>query len=142
MDIIFVQFEHSHKDYVWQAYVNSMKFHIQRIWGWDEVWQKDNFLKSLDTYLTFILEVDSKKIGYVQFRHDEEITYLSMIVLENEFQSKGYGSLIIDKIHTLKPELPLKLRCFKVNERAYKFYLNNNFNLIDSDSEFHTFQRN
>jgi len=141
MEISFVEFESIDKEYVWLTYVDSMETHIQKIWGWDKAWQENNFLKSLDTYRTFILKFEKKKIGYVQYLHDSDFSYLSMIVLEKEFQSKGYGAFIIDKIQSLRPELPLKLRCFKVNQRAYEFYLKNNFRLISSDNEFHTLQR-
>ena len=141
MEINLVEFRSADKEYVWLRYVDSMQSYIQKIWGWDKAWQESNFLKSLDTYQTFILEFDTKRIGYVQYLHNSDFSYLSMIVLDKEFQSKGYGAFILDKIQSLKPELPLKLRCFKVNQKAYQFYLKNNFKLISSDNEFHTLQR-
>ena len=141
MEINLVEFRSADKEYVWLRYVDSMQSYIQKIWGWDKAWQESNFLKSLDTYQTFVLEFDTKRIGYVQYLHNSDFSYLSMIVLDKEFQSKGYGAFILDKIQSLKPELPLKLRCFKVNQKAYQFYLKNNFKLISSDNEFHTLQR-
>ena len=67
MEINFVEFESIDKEYVWLTYVDSMETHIQKIWGWDKAWQEKNFLKSLDTYRTFILKFEKKKIGYVQY---------------------------------------------------------------------------
>jgi len=141
MDIDFLKFTNDHKEYIWLTYVEAMKPHIEKIWGWNDAWQEDNFLTSLDTYSTYTLVSDQQKIGYIQFRHDPDLTFLSMIVLEKEYRSKGYGPIIINKIQALQPKLPLKLRCFKVNEAAYTFYLSNGFDIVSSDNEFHTLCR-
>ena len=141
MDISFLKFENDHREYVWLTYVNAMKHHIEKIWGWDNSWQKENYSNSLEIYSTYILILEDQRLGYIQFKQDNNFIFLSMIVLDAKYQSNGYGPIIIDKIQALQPELPLKLRCFKVNQNAYNFYLKNGFKLLSSDNEFHTLYR-
>ena len=44
------QYNNVDKQYVWEAYVRAMKPHIEKMWGWDNAWQKDTFEKSLIEY--------------------------------------------------------------------------------------------
>jgi ribosomal protein S18 acetylase RimI-like enzyme len=118
-----------------------MKQHIEKIWGWDQTWQETNFSQSLDKYITFTLHIDNERAGYIQFEHTSEFTFLSMIVLDPSHQSKGYGVEVLKKIQELDPERPIKLRCFRVNESAYNFYIKNGFKEIESDQEFQTLVR-
>ena len=119
MDISFLKFENGHREYVWLTYVNAIKPYIEKIWGWEEKWQKENYSNSLEIYSTYILMSEEQRLGYIQFKHDENHIFLSMIILEDKYQSKGYGSIIIDEIQALK----------------------NGFKLISSDNEFHTLYR-
>jgi len=141
VNIHFLEFDNDYREYVWLTYVTAMKPHIEKIWGWEDNWQKENYSNSLEIYSTYILVLEEQKLGYIQFKRDKDFIFLSMIVLEEKYQSIGYGPTVIDKIQALNPHLPLKLRCFKVNENAYNFYLKNGFSLVSSDNEFHTLYR-
>ena len=141
MKIVFTPYEVDSRDYIFDSYVETMKHHIDNIWGWDETWQQVNFSHSLDKYLTFTLNLAGQKLGYIQLKHKSDYTYLSMIVLTAKYQSKGYGVQILKKIQSLKPNLPIKLRCFKVNKSAYNFYLQNGFTTVKSNKEFYTLLR-
>ena len=141
VDIEFKAYNSSNRDYVFDSYVKSMKPHIEKIWGWNQDWQEDNFIQSLNNYLTFVVVLNGEKAGYIQFANETEFIYLSMLVLNEQYQSKGYGSKILTKIQSLKPGLPIKLRCFKVNQLAYKFYMENGFQMAGQDQEFYTLIR-
>ena len=141
VDIEFKPYNSRDRGYVFDSYVRSMKSHIEKIWGWDQAWQEDNFIQSLDNYLTFVVVLNGEKAGYIQFANKIEFVYLSMLVLNEQYQSKGYGSKVLIKIQSLSPALPVKLRCFKVNQLAYKFYMENSFKVIGEDQEFYTLIR-
>ena len=40
--------------------------HIARIWGWDERWQRANFLEEMATASTWVPQVDNELTGYLQ----------------------------------------------------------------------------
>lgn len=141
MTVEFYPYEEANRNYIFESYAFAMKSYIQKIWGWDQAWQEINFAQSLEKYLTFTLYVENRRVGYIQYQHTSEFTFLSMIVLDQKYQSKGYGVEVLRKIQATKPELPIKLRCFRVNESAYNFYIKNGFREITSDNEFKTLLR-
>jgi len=85
--------------------------------------------------------LDNERAGYIQFECTSEFIFLSMIVLNKQYQSRGYGPRVLAKIQATKPELPIRLRCFKVNQLAYNFYIKNGFKVIEVDDEFYTLLR-
>ncbi len=40
--------------------------HIEKIWGWDEKWQRANFTAEFACAATSIIEQDGRIVGYVQ----------------------------------------------------------------------------
>ena len=134
----FKPFKKSNETYIWKVYTKAMKPHIENIWGWDLEWQKNNFKNALAEFKTEIIEFENKKIGYVQYLISSKSLYINMLILEPHFQSQGIGARIINKIISVNPELPIELRCFRVNNEALNFYLNNGFEIVNQDNEFYT----
>lgn len=138
MKTTLTQYKNTHQDYIWKTYVNAMKPHIEKIWGWDLIWQKDDFAKTLDKYTTAIILLDKKQIGYAQYIQESEYLYINMIILQSDYQSQGIGAKLLKVIGSIESDLPIKLKCFRVNDAAYNFYLNNGFEVIKTDNEFFT----
>ncbi len=136
MNIQFINHKESDKDYIWQTYVQAMKPLISKIWGWDLNWQKVDFEKNLFKYDTYILKNNDDLLGYVQFKIESKRTYLNMIILEPEYQSKEIGPKIIAMIQSLNSNKSLELRCFLINQPAFVFYQRIGFEVIDSDDFF------
>lgn len=131
--------EYNEKDtnYLWQTYKKAMQAHIEKIWGWDVSWQKADFAKSLNQYTTCLISHEQQSIGYVQYKVDSKHAYINRLILEAEYQSKGLGSQFFDLLVSQHDLISLKLRCFKVNTRAYQFYLRKGFEVIDEDENFY-----
>lgn len=136
MKIDFIQLVDSNNKYIWKIYVKAMKPHITQIWGWDLDWQKNDFEKNLTKYETYILKADSKPMGYIQYKMNRDHTYINMIILNSEYQSKGYGEFIIKKILHQSHSHCLKLKCFRVNSSAFAFYKRLGFVVTQSDKDF------
>jgi len=138
MTIGLKPYKKDYKRYIFKVYTNAMKPHIESIWGWNLEWQKNNFKNALAEFKTEIIEFENKKIGYVQFLSSSKNLYINMLILEPSFQSQGIGTRIINKIISVNPELPIELRCFRINKKALNFYLNNGFEIVKQDNEFYT----
>jgi len=138
MKINLTPYRSKYRDFIWQTYVDSMQCYIEIIWGWDLSWQVDDFEKSLDKYTTKVIVIGNNEIGYVQYKKEPEHLYINMIILQKVYQCKGLGPIIIEKISNIDSSLPLKLKCFRVNDRAYGFYLENGFKVTKTDKEFYT----
>lgn len=122
--------------YLWKVYTVSMKPHIEQIWGWDDKWQKSDFSKNLMKYDTLIIRIEENPVGYVQYKSNNEGIYINMLILEADYQNKGIGPKLLSILHS-KYQQTIVLKCFKINHKAYQFYLNNGFRLFDEDENFY-----
>lgn len=125
------------KPYIWKVYKATMMVHIENIWGWDVVWQENDFLNNLEKYKTSVLISNDNPLGYIQLREKSDEVYINMIILEPNHQGKNIGKKILLKLQEVYPNKPIKLKCFKTNKRAFKFYINNGFELIEEDLDFY-----
>ncbi len=142
MKVEIQNYEPSDKLYVWETYVYSMKHYVEEIWGWDDAWQQNDFETGFEKYETKILKLDQSKIGYLQFKQESKYTYISMLVLNPKYQSKGIGFELLNTLQPGTPDKSLRLNCFKINESAYKFYLKCGFKAFKTDEKFIYLERN
>lgn len=129
------------KPEVWDMYVPAMRSHIEKIWGWSFEWQTNEFNNRFSGLNTSFLVVNAKRVGYVQYTLNESDSYLNMVVLKPAFQGQKLGRRVLNCIQNLQPDKRLRLRCFKVNERALSFYKKNGFKIIESDDDFVLLER-
>jgi GNAT superfamily N-acetyltransferase len=107
-----------------QLYEKAMKNHINTIWGWDPLWQENDFDHAFQTFDTYIIERASAFLGYFQIETSEDQNYLRMLILNSEERSVGIGAKVLGKILDITHEngKALTLRVFKVNIDAKRFY--------------------
>jgi len=129
------------RKYLWSVYVQSMQSHIEKIWGWEPTWQKADFEKNLVKYTTSLITILDKTIGYIQYKVEEENAYINMLILEPTQQSQGLGGKVFNHLLTEYKLDTLSLRCFKVNTRAFDFYLREGFVVIEEDDNFYLLKR-
>ncbi len=106
-----------------------MKEHIMNIWGWDQKWQEDDFLKHFDPRNITIVREENTVIGYSQIEDQGNQLYIRMLLLQPDRQRKGIGSHLlnaaIEKAKTQSKSLALQV--FKINEQAKGFYEHHGF---------------
>jgi ribosomal protein S18 acetylase RimI-like enzyme len=98
--------------------------HIERIWGWDEEWQKANFSRELASATTSVIQVDSVTAGYLQSRDEGSRIYVQNIALLPAFQGKGLGTRLMKELQAKAAlrGVPLELSVFRGNDPARRFY--------------------
>ncbi len=133
----FVPVKPKDKSKLWQTYKNAMQTHIEKIWGWDLEWQIADFDKNLSRYSTSLIMSDDKTIGYIQYKITDKQAYINMLILESEQQSQGFGGMVLHHLFTKYHLNTLSLRCFKVNNRAFVFYLHQGFAVTEEDDNFY-----
>ncbi|WP_348691468.1 GNAT family N-acetyltransferase [Stutzerimonas balearica] len=72
--------------------------HIARLWGWDERWQRANFLEVVATASTWVVEGDSGIVGYLQFEEQARRIYLRNIALVPAYQRRGVGTRLVEAL--------------------------------------------
>ena len=66
MSIELQNYQSTDRAYVWNTYATAMKGHIESMWGWEEVWQKNDFDKNLKYHQTRIVLSENERAGYLQ----------------------------------------------------------------------------
>jgi ribosomal protein S18 acetylase RimI-like enzyme/predicted kinase len=114
---------------LFELHRTAFKEHIERIWGWDEKWQKANFARECASSLTSAVRLNGRAVGYLQVRHEPHRVFLQNIALHPEFQSKGIGTALLDvvKAEATARQVPLELAVFRTNASAQRFYERHGF---------------
>lgn len=114
---------------LFELHRTAFKEHIERIWGWDEKWQKANFARECASSLTSAVRLNGRTVGYLQVRHEPHRVFLQNIALHPEFQSKGIGTTLLDvvKAEATARQVPLELAVFRTNVSAQRFYERHGF---------------
>ena len=100
------------------------KDHIEEIWGWNEVWQWDYFLKEWKDSTWRILLDDKKIIGYLVWTMKTDHLYLQNIAFIPEFRKQGLGRIAMNYIElkAKAKKIPVRLSTFRTNSAVARFY--------------------
>lgn len=97
---------------------------IERIWGWDDSRQRENFADECRTVMTRSLFWAEQWIGYVQLKEEADCLYLLCLAVTPDFQGMGIGRSVMAglQLEAAGCALPLRLWVFRTNPRAEQFY--------------------
>jgi len=123
-----------HKEELFQIHELCFRHHIEKIWGWDETWQRDNFSKEWENSEWRILLDNNKLIGYLCWSYESDHLYLKNISLIPEYQGRSLGSQAMDFITKQAEDknLAIKLSVFRTNQRVINFYEKLGFKIIET----------
>ncbi|WP_445731857.1 GNAT family N-acetyltransferase [Mariniflexile sp.] len=107
----------------------SIKEYVEKIWGWNEPYQKEIHKKKFIASETKIIEQNQQKIGYLVLKETENEIYIENLLIEKEFQNLGIGKEVMEKIieKANSEKKLIRLQVFKINIKAQKFYGNLGF---------------
>lgn len=112
-------------DLIYTLKVESVRPYVERIWGWDEIFQQTDFNSDFAVIEHFsVIEIDGKFIGFLQCYFESPYLDVAEIHLLSEYRGKGIGS---DILRCLQNDCMIKNRkirigCFKENHRAKSLY--------------------
>lgn len=138
MKIHFRAIKEADFEFLWGLHNTALKEYIQKTWGWNEEWQRKNFLENFNTAEGEIIVFEGKDIGFYWVIEKENEILLASIRLLPEFQNKGIGTGIIRNLLD-KTNKPVRLQVLKVNP-ARNLYERLGFK-IESETETHFWMR-
>ncbi|HEY0298964.1 MAG TPA: GNAT family N-acetyltransferase, partial [Arachidicoccus sp.] len=85
-------------DLMYNIKSDSIKPYVERIWGWEENFQKQ-FLKENTPYqeVEFIV-CESSTIGFIQTRQNDEGIFIGSLFIISAYQKKNIGTYLLNEI--------------------------------------------
>lgn len=117
---------------------NSIKQYVEKIWSWNEFFQKKTHETNFVASNTKIIGRDQKEVGYLVLKETQSEIFIENLLIEREFQNLGIGKEIMEEIieRANSEKKLIRLQVFKINVRAQKFYKSLGFKEI-SEMENH-----
>ena len=128
-------------DFGYNVKKTVFKEYVEETWGkWDEEEQISSYKNNFKIENNYIIEINQIKIGWLNYIEQESIIKINQIFILPEYQSKGYGTIIIKKIidKSRKNNKSINLCVLKCNKKALKFYERLNF-IKNGESDTHFF---
>ena len=112
-------------DLIYALKSESIRPYVEKIWGWDEDYQKKDFDGDFSNMEQFnVIEIDGKFVGFVQYYFEYPYFEVVEIHLLPEYRGKGIGTDILRYLQKvcIAQDRKIRIGCFKENHRAKDLY--------------------
>jgi ribosomal protein S18 acetylase RimI-like enzyme len=126
--------------FVRSLYFETMRWAIERIFGWNQDGQEASFAEWFNPEEVSIITVDGRDVGWIQQRTEHDSIFLGSIYVAPAMQRRGIGTWVIESlidsardqskavtlaVMKINPALALYKRLgFEItHEDKYKFYM-------------------
>ncbi|MFN3666462.1 MAG: GNAT family N-acetyltransferase [Sediminibacterium sp.] len=112
--------------------LNSAKQLTEPVWGWDPVIQIAYHAKHFRPETYQLIIVDERIVGYFSvYQTASNLLFLEAIVIIDDFQRKGIGSIILDNLRKIASQdsFEIELHVQKNNLMGKKFFLKKGFSV-------------
>ncbi|MBN1356669.1 GNAT family N-acetyltransferase [bacterium] len=137
MKVVFRSAGKKDLDFLWNLKKQAMKTVVEKIYGWDDIFQYNLFIRGFRPAVIRIVQHDGRDIGMVEMMERPFDLFLSRIEILPEFQNRGIGTIVLNSLKA-KSEItgkPLRLHVFKVNP-AIRLYEKLGFSM-ESETDTH-----
>ncbi len=103
--------------FLWELHVLTMRDYVEQTWGWERVWQEENFRAKFDIAGLEILEIEGRPIGAMAVKEEVERLLLRQIEIHPDWQELGIGTALVGEVIARAGirGLPVHLQVLKVN---------------------------
>lgn len=124
MEFIFKKATLEQKEELFELYSLVMKDLIEKIWGWDQKWQEEDFSSHFVPRNITVACENQKIVGYLQSENKGQAKFVRMLLVHPKHQKKGIGGKFLQTlINESRNEFKtINLEVFKVNSRVLQFY--------------------
>ena len=132
LDVSLRDSDESDYDFFWQLHCLE-KDHIDKTWGWDEAWHREDFTKMVDYATWKIIQADSEEVGVYAVKEEDGVLWLKYIVLLPEWQGQGIGGKFVRDLlsEAAGSKKKVRLNVLKVNESAQRLYKRHGFRVVE-----------
>ncbi len=141
MEVTFELCEEKDFDFMFELKMRTMKWYIEKIYGWDEHVQRDKAIGEIRKYAggMRIILVDGKRAGITTFTEENGEYLVGLLMVAPEYQNRGIATSILKEyIEKAKSENKrITIRTYVENPAQY-LYQRLGFKIYDK-SETHLF---
>ena len=112
-------------DFIYALKTESVRPYVEKIWGWDEAFQREDFDNDFTSIEQFyVIEIDNTFAGYMQYFFEDAYLVTAEIHLPPACRGKGVGSDILRGLQKtcINQDKKIRLGCFCENLRAKALY--------------------
>ena len=113
------------QEQIYRLKAASVRPYVERIWGWDETYQRNDFERDFAVPEHFkVIEADGEFAGFLQYSCGAGWYEVIEMHLWPRFQGHGIGTRLLRSLQKDCADAGRKLRigCFKDNQRAFVLY--------------------
>ncbi len=120
--------------FLYMLHRDSLGPYVERIWGWDEDWQRQHYEENYQPKYMQIIQVEGRDVGMIAVAEYENSFTLRQIEILPEYQGQGLGAAVIRHLQAESAAAgkALTLRVFKINP-ALRLYLRLGFRILRED---------
>src|SRR5579864_7737029 len=104
MDVCLRGYRAEDFEFARRLYFETMRWAIERLFGWDQVCQERSFADWFKPEEVSIITVDGTDVGWIQKRQDHDAIFLGSIHVTPTMQRKGIGTQVIRTVFSLAKE--------------------------------------
>jgi GNAT superfamily N-acetyltransferase len=134
MDVHLRAYRNEDFHFARQLYFETMRWAIERLFGWDQARQEAAFAGWFHSDEVDIIVANGIDVGWIQRREDRGAIFLGSIYVVPEMQRKGIGTRVIQSLLDLgrQRSQPVALAVMKINP-AIALYKRLGFRITDED---------
>jgi ribosomal protein S18 acetylase RimI-like enzyme len=125
-------------DFLFALYSTTMRDVVEQTWGWDEAWQRTDFVKRFAESVVSVVEVAGRAAGTVWVQWTPDCLYICELQVSPEFQGRGLGTAVLQHMieQAASRGLPVELAVVPANPRAKGWYERVGFEVVATEPPF------
>ena len=134
MDIGFREPQTQDLVFARNLYFETMRWIIERLFGWDQAREEENFAGFFKLDEVRIITVDDRDVGWIQEHSEDASIYLGSLYVMPAMQRQGIGTQVLQMLlaQASKESKAITLAVVKINP-ALHFYEKHGFRITHED---------
>jgi ribosomal protein S18 acetylase RimI-like enzyme len=126
------------KGFLYSLHCVTMHEPIEKTWGWNEAWQRNDFDARFNECVVSIIEAGGRDAGGLWLESSPDQIFIANLQVLPEFQGRGIGTWVMEGLlaEAATRRIPVELSVLQVNPRAQRLYERLGFKVIDEGHPF------
>jgi ribosomal protein S18 acetylase RimI-like enzyme len=124
--------------FLYTLHCQTMRGMIEQTWGWDEVWQRQDFNRRFREYTASIIERAGRAAGALLLESKPDSIYIHEVQVSPGHQGRGIGGAVVQWVieQAANRGVSVTLSVLEVNPRARQLYERLGFQVTAFDAPF------